>query len=297
MYTKTDIFFITLFIVVVSIIIGLNIVMVIDKKISNVSVNIPPLKVPEANIILNVSKDDNEKIIIKACGENIKTKLEQNKNTTQQSIMSDIDIDKPNLEKFTVSDAQEVNQYKELKDELFKESDNFNDTSVCTNDIPVPDIPKYANKKPEKSIMVSDDPPIETYRKGRLEKAYITALDFGWDPPKHYVSCANSSIANQYKTGNKSLLPNQVSCGNPNKLTAENYYKTHYRMQVVPIEDYHVRGANYMDYVSFPTPYQTRYMRILSQNTKGLPPDQTKYKNIPIGANYAFHNTPAMPMP
>jgi hypothetical protein len=260
MHSKTDIFFIILLIVVISIIIGLN----ISKK----------------------------------------------------------------KEQFTVSDAQEGYKYKEIKEEILEEPDSFinlpdkvsdennnaviqnNDQIVITNTTNTDtntnintntntDInkPKFEEKKPDLTIMVTDDPPLEKYRKARLEKAYITAGDFGWDGPPLAVSCANSSIAEQYKSGNKKLLPNQVGCGHPNKLTAENYYKTHYKMQIVPIEDYVVRGANYLEYADYPTPYQTRNMRILSQNTKGLPVEQTKFKNIPIAYNYAFHNTPAMPMP
>ena len=93
-------------------------------------------------------------------------------------------------------------------------------------------------------------------------------------------------------------MPNQIGCGHPNKLTAENYYKTHYKIPVIPIEDYKIKGFNYGDYSDYPTPYQVRQMRILSQNTKGLPADQAKNKNIPTGYNYAFHhNTPVLPMP
>ncbi len=58
------------------------------------------------------------------------------------------------------------------------------------------------------------------------------------------------------------------------------------------LEDPNVRGYNYNEYSDFATP--TQHIRIISQNTKGLPPNQMIYKNIPTGYNYAFHQTPAM---
>ena len=320
--------------------------MVVDKKMSNIAINIPPVKVPETNITFNISKN----------AENIKIEPDI-KNTNANTNVRINDINNTNntvtKEQFTVSDAQDTTHYNKIKEEVLAEPDTFSDqnktisatTTTTTNatfvdnrnNLPtinssddssleqyrkdrmeraykinppfgwdaspkeVTDITCSKNDKSKSergtSFQIVDNVPRERYQKGRLEKAYITAADFGWDSPPQAVSCSNSSIAQKYKSGNKTLLPYQIGCGHPNKLTAENYYKTHYKMQVVPIEDYHVRGANYMDYNTYPTPYQTRNMWILSKNTKGLPPEQTKYPNIPTGYNYAFHNTPAMPMP
>ena len=55
MFTKTDIFFIIIFIVIVSIIIGLNIVNVVDQKLSNVIINVPPNKIPD--VVFNIVDD------------------------------------------------------------------------------------------------------------------------------------------------------------------------------------------------------------------------------------------------
>lgn len=57
------------------------------------------------------------------------------------------------------------------------------------------------------------------------------------------------------------------------------------------LEDPCTRGANYNEYSNFASP--TAHIRILSQNTKGLPPDQMMYKNIPTASNFAFHNSPS----
>jgi hypothetical protein len=37
--------------------VGFNIVNLIDKKISNISVNIPKIEIPKQNIVLNISEE------------------------------------------------------------------------------------------------------------------------------------------------------------------------------------------------------------------------------------------------
>jgi hypothetical protein len=286
---NTDIFFIILFLVVVSVIIGLNIVMVVDKKISSVSINIPPIKVPEANIILNIDGAESRKINISGCSSKKSSKVEP----------------------FIVSDAQDTPHYDEIKAEYLSKPNKFNDPKDTTYDPDKPsevnplsptamnmkNVPGLDEPVSDFSIMVTNNEPVKKYHKGRLERPFITAADYGWDAPPVAVSCSNSSIAKQFKYGKDKLMPTIIGCGYPNKLTAENYYKTWYTPQVIPIEDYHIRGANYGNYSVYPTPYQTSHMKILSQNTKGLNEADMKHKNIPTGSNYAFHNTPAMPMP
>jgi len=275
MFNKTDIFFIILFIVVLSIIIGLNITMLIDKKINNISINIPPLNIKDKmiNCVCNTNKD----------------------NVKENNIE-----EKDKIENFIVSDARDLGKYDDWKKTTMQKSNKFDDK--INNDKKDDDKinnDKINNDKKDDNfnVMVIHNPQTKTYEKGKEDKSYITSADFAWDPPRQYVSYANSSIAEKYKTGEKSLRPYKIGCGYPNKLTAENYYNTYYKRQVIPIEDYRIKGHNYMNYSIFPTPYQTRKLRILSDNTKGLPPEVTKVKNIPIGFNYAFHNTPAMPMP
>lgn len=207
------------------------------------------------------------------------------------------EINKIKTEKFTVADAQDINNYKDNNEKLLNISNSFESDQLQQPSIKkTVDNDRNLEKDDDFSIQVKyGDPSIK--QNIRNDKKYVTDIDFGWSPPKQYVSCANSSIAQRYKTGKKYLLPFQVSCEKPNKLTAENYYKTHYKGQIIPIEDYMVKGYNYLEYTNTVNPYQLRDLKILSQNTKGLPPEQTKYQNIPSGWNYAFHNTPAMPLP
>lgn len=52
---KTDFFFIILFMVTVSVIIGLHIVNVVDKKLSNVAINVPPIR---PHLVINLQKGE-----------------------------------------------------------------------------------------------------------------------------------------------------------------------------------------------------------------------------------------------
>lgn len=200
------------------------------------------------------------------------------------------------IERFIVADAEDFHNYQKWRKMTMKDADNFAKSDLET---PPPDkivnYDKEIDRDKDFAMMVVHGKP--SVEREKDDKAFTTYHDFGWEGPKQHVACANASVSQQYNFGDKSLLPFKISCQEPNKLTAENYYKTHYRPQVIPIEDYYIRGANYLDYTSFMSPYQARGYRILSQNTKGLPPDQTKTANLPVGYNYAFHNTPAMPMP
>ena len=54
---KMDIFFIVLFVITITIIVGLNIVTMIDKKISSISVNIPPLNIPEHKMYISIDEN------------------------------------------------------------------------------------------------------------------------------------------------------------------------------------------------------------------------------------------------
>jgi len=204
-------------------------------------------------------------------------------------------------EKFIVSDAQEFNNYNEFKNKMLKEPDTFIKEDIEnpeSKNIVDPDTKKddaldytiqmkyvdHINAKPQKDIKEKD------------KKAYVTASDFGLEAPRQVVSCANSSISQKWRTGKNSILPYKIYCEGPNKIQADDYYKTHYKAQIIPIEDHLVRGHNYGDYSNWVSPYNME-IRILSQATKGINPKNNKYKNLPTAINYAFHNTPAMRMP
>ena len=105
-----DIIAIMLLIIVISVIIGLIIVNVVGKKMSEVQINIPPF--PKPNVIVNINKKDNEKynVEIKKHNEHddtIKETFSGNVNG-----LNDLDIYKKNiLENPEESDVIEYERY------------------------------------------------------------------------------------------------------------------------------------------------------------------------------------------
>lgn len=190
-------------------------------------------------------------------------------------------------ENFTVADANDFTNYEETK----MLSDTADDDSIQDKiDLADKDDIVEYNKKEDYVIQISNN---DKKRKQFYDtKKYISSLDFGTQYPDETVSCANSSINAKYLARGKHLLPYEIACNKPNKIQAEEYYKTKYNKQIIPLEDRLVRGYNYGDYSDTASPYKIDE-RILSTATKGL--DGT-VKYIPNGSNFAFHNTPAMRM-
>ena len=247
------------------------------------------------NAICDDNLDQQINSILKSNNDNIPSQISNKiESQTSNKIESQTSNKIETKENFIVADAQDFHNYDKLRDKVMKQDDNFDKERIVSP----PDDKKvdYDKEKDnnEYSIKVVHGEP-KRVDDTKKEKSFITAHDFGWDAPFPTVSCSNSSIDDRYKTGPKKLMPYEISCGYANKLTAENFYKTHFLAQAIPLEDYVVRGANYMEYTDFVHPTKLN-VRLLSQNTKGLPPEQTKYRNIPTGINFAFHNTPAMRM-
>ena len=360
-----DIFFFVLFITAIAIFLGLSIVTVIDKKINNVSINMPTI---EPKVVLNIDKDKNGNI-----------KISHNKKN-----------DKDTIEEFIVADAQNIQHYDQLREATLALPDNFDMENLDNPDNkeginydknnPIDDLPEqvvHHITKPlenpirqipcEPTIIIdrsvpsgaepmntsviqvgatlpatvpgahtvpsleitalptdrvhpsahtvpkilkemtankyeTEDPtkilvPSSTHTPNRN---YITAGDFGsMAAPTQYIACQNSNdLGNTNRAIScKDPVAPHIPCNLPNKLTAENFYKTHYLGQIIPMDDYTTKGYNYWEYSDAVSPRTMRYQRILSQNTKGLPPEDTRYKNIPVGWNYGFHNTPMVGMP
>ena len=116
------------------------------------------------------------------------------------------------------------------------------------------------------------------------------------DKKSNSDNCKNI-ISNGFESNTKNpkqIIRNKNSCDLQNKFTDGHFYKT-FLAETIPLEDYAVRGSNYMEYTDFVQPTKLN-VRLLSQNTKGLPPREIEYKNIPTSNGYAFNNTPAMRM-
>jgi hypothetical protein len=180
-------------------------------------------------------------------------------------------------EPFIVSDAQNIAHYDALKIEALKLPDNFNEDII--------------KNPPQDQVVNYEEPQVQ-----KNTNAYKSVISFGDDKPYPSISCSNSSVNNPLKTGPMQLLPTQPTCDQPNKLTAENYYKNLYNPKAIKMDPGYVKGANYQEYTDFVAPDKIN-VRILSNNTKGLIPSAVEYKNIPSPNNYAFYNTPALAMP
>ena len=94
MESKTDFFFLVILVIVVSSFIGLNIVSIIDKKIKNLSINIPKITVPPAEVTVNIENDDN-KYKISCVNKEKKVKKKVKKKKKKNKIPSDMISKKP----------------------------------------------------------------------------------------------------------------------------------------------------------------------------------------------------------
>jgi hypothetical protein len=199
-------------------------------------------------------------------------------------------------EPFIVADAEDFHNYATIKAEQLKEPAKFEDEEQCE---------KKCNKRPKKpkeechdfSVKVVEDGLPRRLPSPRPEKQFMCPNDFGWEPSFPMISCSNSALNHECRTIPKKVLPYDINCDCPNVFTGENYFKSQlYGGECVKLSDYNIRGANYPIYSDYVSPERSN-IRILSQNTKGLPKDQMKIKNIPTGYNYAFLNAPILPLP
>lgn len=172
-------------------------------------------------------------------------------------------------ENFIVSDAQDFHNYRYLKDKIKGKKDYFEDTLENSPKDDKINYDEKINKNDSSTKIDEKDKKNESIKNSRSDNSFPS------------ISCSNTSINNNYKIGNKLLLPNKISCGFPTEVTSQNYYKI-YKAPLDNLEDYVVRGANYMKYEDYVHPLKSNIW-ILSQNTKGLPPNEIKYKNIPNG--------------
>ena len=68
---KTEIFFVIIVIIVLSSFIGLNIIRIINNKLNKISIKMPKIVVPPANIIIKVQKKNGEYEIYNESKKNI----------------------------------------------------------------------------------------------------------------------------------------------------------------------------------------------------------------------------------
>lgn len=91
MISNLNIILIFLFVLVAVALIGFGIINLIDRKISNVAVNIPPIKITQPNLTLTVSKEDANKIQLCTCGNNSELEFNYDGETKKETVTQGIE--------------------------------------------------------------------------------------------------------------------------------------------------------------------------------------------------------------
>ena len=105
-----DIILLFILAIVVSMIIGYNIIYIIDKKISSVNINIPPIHVPKPSVTvrINRSKDNYDVFVDKSYG---KPKVDENKKATAMNKVSNKQQTTSPIEKVKIDVVEPFGNY------------------------------------------------------------------------------------------------------------------------------------------------------------------------------------------
>ncbi|MBA42562.1 MAG: hypothetical protein CMF62_00950 [Magnetococcales bacterium] len=290
-------------IIVVSLIIGFNIVSLIDKKINNISVNVPPFKVPEPKVVVKMCENFDQISKNKEDKEN----KENKENKEDKKDNNKVDPLKPNNFDGELNEIAIERGYKDRtpsdlnnpeKDDIvnYVEDDDeqrpLNQTKHTMLDkanrlLKLQGMDEVDDIGGVNKIWDYDGSGARPSESGR----YIDAGDFGYQLPRVMKACQNSSISQKFISGKNKIKPFQTACNQRNGLTAENYYKTHFETPRLWLEDYKTLGYNYSDYDKSANPYNTKY-KILPVGKKAYKPEKNRY--IPQAKNYVFGNSPAL---
>jgi len=256
-------FLFVILLIVMSVIIGLAIVNIIDRKISNVSINVPPIKVPD--ITLNISQDKNGKFEMQH--------LHFNSNDTSNKEKEDDKIVEGfrqccNRDQYITGFKNPREKLKSINRELVKRSrlKSNSEKNIYMGEVPDKRIPQMDRK--------------------------IRAVKRNRDNGELMVQCQNPYIKQQYKSGKKKIRPNKVMCDQSGPIQPWEYYEK-FKYNIVPLEDYPVMGSNYQSYTNSVRPSEIG-RKILPRNSEKMYPLRSLLPAIPDAHNYAFHDSPAM---
>lgn len=264
--SKLDTFFICLLIIAISMIFGMNIISLIDKKISNVSINIPPIKVPSPSIVVNIHKS------------NGKVNTISNKNLTEE-------VDSNDVKEHFSSVSEEDNIKVDIKNNT---SNKINSSETNTNDIEI-----ESEKHLSEPIDLKNPPSeniIEYNEFQNNNQRNTTNYTVGGNTKSSNLStkkvhCENPSINKKFQKGKNAIAQNKThSC--KNKYKPESFYR-YYTAPIAYLEDYKLKGANYGDYNNY-LPPRDAGVRLLPKDNKNLYPKHSKFDKIPKAVNYIF---------
>ena len=268
--SKLDTFFICLLIVAISIIFGMNVLSLIDKKISNVSINIPPIAVPQPSIVVHIHKSNGT---IKTVSNGNAEDTNVNKNEHFASVSNEKDnLKNTHIEHIYDNDVSEIDSDKissKASDIKIVNPDESDHKSNLYNPLDK-DIVEYTvnESNKNKTTDLSDD-----------NRSNIPQEKNSW------VHCDNPSINEKFQRG-KNLIPKNQIHACKDAFKPESYYK-HYAQPIAHLEDYKLKGANYNDYNNTVYPHDAG-VRLLPKDNKKLYPHHSKFDKIPKAMNHSF---------
>lgn len=207
-----------------------------------------------------------------------------------------------NFELFTTDDANDIHHYDVLQNNNQKYYDDKFDDNIEKNSNNSDSL--FTNEISNEQVTI-DNVDYDSYKNQTVggknnksktnidENRYVSNIDYLRHDNKIKVSCNNKSISNKHKPVK---IPKRDSCDQPNKLTAENYYKTYYTGQKIPMGISEYEAHNYDKFENYAVPEQISTLRILTRASKGVNKDG---KNIPVASNYkfpTFYNTNILEM-
>jgi hypothetical protein len=137
--SKTDYFFVIIFFIVVAAFLGISIVNIIDKKLSNISINIPKIKLPPSEVTVNFEKSGSnykvkcsKKEIKKNTSESNKIdedylELPLNNNIDTSTKEKDLNNQEPNLNQEVKLESEPKVSYTDYESEV---EDNLDENDI-----------------------------------------------------------------------------------------------------------------------------------------------------------------------
>ena len=123
--SKTDYFFVIIFFIVVAAFLGISIVNIIDKKLSNISINVPKIKLPPSEVTVNFEKN----------GSSYKVKCSKKEIKKSYSRDSDVLEQESSATQYEVLDNDKNINDKKINNQDYDEDPELN-KEVIIHDIP-----------------------------------------------------------------------------------------------------------------------------------------------------------------
>jgi hypothetical protein len=259
---EIDLALIIIFIIIVSIIIGLNIVNVIDTKLDKVKVEV---KIPEISI--NIKQDKEGKY-------EVKSKIDEQK--MESKIVKDVEI-----EGFSeIENNERIIEKSRIIESKYNEPTKINEHKKEDEVMIQPDGDDEHDYNP---IIMNDDAglkgicPSGGCKKDTTEKKRMV----------------NNSLNKRYIEGVRPLKPFMIEAEIREEIDPADYYRKHYKPPKLHMGDTKMRGSNYGDYTNYIRPEQVD-IKLIPGKLRGYRAGEYGRQNIPVASNYIFLDSPSM---